>query len=126
MCVRAGLRVDRGDLVSAPRGERDVPLKKALATAPLPPGETGTELTGSNLVDVLAAQFKDMTDPARVEFSIKDIQVKRLGRWVVFTITFREYVQLNGEIVNEVKVRMPRARAESLRLHLARVLEARS
>lgn len=87
-----------------------------------PRGEAGRELDAFTFVAFVAEQFKDMTVPARLEFSIKDIQVKRLGRWVIVTVKFREDVLLDGQVVNEVKVRMPRARAEVLRLHLCRVL----
>ena len=38
----------------------------------LPPtGETGAEITGSHLLDVLAAQFRDMTDPPRVRLAVE-------------------------------------------------------
>lgn len=82
------------------------------------------ERHGSDALAALDASFQDMTAPARLALSIKDISFQKLGRWVVCTVKFREDVQLNGEVVNEVKIRMPRARAEVARLHLGRLLGA--
>lgn len=89
---------------------------------PPPPGERGRELTAAAALDVLADQFRDMTEPPQLKLSVKAVAVKKLGRWVIVTIKFPEVVLIHGKEVRELSVRMPRARAESVRMLLARVL----
>lgn len=70
------------------------------------------------------ATLKNFTDPASASFAVKDIEVAHFARRVVITVRLCEDTLIDGRVVNEFTIRMPRARAEVLRLYLCRVLEA--
>lgn len=102
------------------RGERRVRHEAATAAVaePPPPGETGRELSGSETVEALSDALLDITGEPRVRFAnVKDIQVKKIGRWVIVT------VRHNGKDTNELKFRISTAWAHVLKNRLLRALE---
>lgn len=110
----------RKAIASAIGGPRIGPPGR-LDSAP-PPGEMGRELSGSAGIAALHHALQDFTGPAKLAFSVKSITPKKFARWVVIKVVFAADVAIDGKVVNEVSVRMPRARAESLRLALTREL----
>lgn len=86
---------------------------------PLPPGEVAAdELTGPHALDALHDALQAIAAPARLQFSqVKDIAVRRAGRWILVTVKYR------GADTNEVTFRIRRAWAEVLRNRLSQVLD---
>jgi hypothetical protein len=82
-----------------------------------PPGETGTELTGSDAIAAIDDALQAIVQPARAHLTLKDIDVTRVGRWVVLKVKYR-----GKGPDNEVTVRISRAWATVLTGRLQRVL----
>lgn len=88
-----------------------------MACDPLPPGETGTELNGSDAIGALHDALIAMSNPARLKFSkVKDIDVRKAGRWILIT------VKHDGKDSNEVTFRIQTPWAKTLQQRLTRVL----
>lgn len=84
---------------------------------PVPPGEDGRELNGSDSLAALHDALLDITGEPRVRFAnVKDIDVKRIGRWTVITVKSKG-------APNELTFRINRAWAQCLSDRLLRVLE---
>lgn len=83
-----------------------------------PLGETGTELTGAAAFNALREALVIISKPADKTLTVRDIDFRRIGRFIVL------FAKLNdGKTVIEFKVRMPRARAQSIRQRLNAVLD---
>lgn len=96
---------------------------------PIPPGETGTELTSGAAMDALGAALKvvmtrgqqeerqeeEVLTPRR-RLVLRDLDVRREGRYIVLTAKFRG--------CPSVTVKLNRGWARVLRGRLTRVLNA--
>lgn len=88
-------------------------MNPKVAVEPPPPGETGVELTGGEAISALHDALLDITGEPRVKFgNVKDIEVKRVGRWVVITVKHK------GKDTNELKFRIGRGWAQVLKNRL--------
>lgn len=101
-------------------GERRVRHEAGTAAVaePPPPGEVGRELNGAETIDALSDALLDITGAPRVAFhNVKDIQVKKIGRWVVITVKHK------GKDTNTLTFRIGRPWAAVLKNRLLTVLE---
>jgi hypothetical protein len=85
---------------------------------PLPPGETGMELTGVDAIAAieLAQMQLRMAAPPVERLTLSGLDIRRDGRWIAFTCRFFGRPGLT--------VRLARAWAERLRARLTEVLDA--
>lgn len=95
-------------------------MKKATAAAvDVPPGERPEwELSGSQSVEALHDALVTVTKPADQTLSVRHFNVRKVGRWTLLECRLQQ-----GKDVIEFTVRMPRARAQSLRQLLNKVLD---
>jgi hypothetical protein len=94
-------------------------MKKATAAVvDLPPGEDGVELTSGDAIAALHDALVTVTKPADKRLTVRHFDVTRVGRWTLLECRLKD-----GKQVIEFTVRMPRARAQSLRQLLNRVLD---
>jgi hypothetical protein len=86
---------------------------------PLPPGERAEdELTGDAAFEAIHTALQQATQPASQVLSVRDVQFKKVGRWVLLSLSWKD-----GKTTHHVTVRMPAARARSLSARLAQVVE---
>jgi hypothetical protein len=83
-----------------------------------PAGETGTELTGDAAFEALHQALVTISKPADKTLTVRDVDFRRIGRFIVMSAKLND-----GKTVIEFKVRMPRARAASIRQRLNTVLD---
>lgn len=89
-----------------------------MSTERVPPGERPEdELLGSDAIAAMHECLVSITKPADKTLTVRDIDVRKVGRWVLMHVKLRH----ENEPI-EFTVRMPRARAESIRLRLTREL----
>lgn len=87
-----------------------------------PPGETGIELMGPTAYDALRGAFNridaEMEPPRMAIKGVKDIDVRKVGSWVLVTVKFQ-----GTKEGNEVTFRIRRTWADVLRNRLSAVLD---
>ena len=88
-------------------------------TEPPPPGETGVELTGIDAIAAFDAALQDITKAPRMAIKgVRDIDVRKVGGWVIVTVKFQK---LKDD--NEVTFRIRKSWAQVLRSRLNAVLD---
>lgn len=71
------------------------------------------ELCGGDLITALHTTLQAMTAPASVSLIVRDVHFEKAGRWVLLHVSATQ-----GRKRHALTVRMPRARAESIRARL--------
>jgi hypothetical protein len=88
---------------------------------PRPPGETGRELTSIDAIAVFDNALKEIAGPPRMAIKgVKDIDVRKVGSWVIVKIKFKRTKGANES--NEVTFRIRKAWAQVMCSRLERVL----
>ena len=85
---------------------------------PPPPGETGVELTGSDAIEAMHDALVTISKPADKKLSLRDIDFKRIGRFIVAHVELQD-----GTMVIEFDVRMSRERAQEIARKFNRVFD---
>jgi hypothetical protein len=87
-------------------------------TETLPPGERAEdELSGIDAIAAMHDALVTVTKPADKVLTVRDVDFQKVGRWIVLRAKL-----MDGKTTIEFDVRMPKARAQSIRQRLTRVL----